>query len=266
MESHKVEKKSRIVQRSVAYPAISLEEAVASVGKLRQAIGKGPYSREAMAEGLGYKNLNGAAVRKVAALAHFGLLSRKGNVYIQTILVEHIINAITEEEKSLALIEAVRTPTLYASLIKEHGNRALPSMLDKIMIRQGISDKVAKGVADDFKKSLEFSRILKGGVLVVEGEVASTEENGISVQNQETVTPVGMVKIDHVQKTPLPVNLGMQGFHLPSGIVINYPANLGYLFAIGKFGVQIAALEEAVNKETKPVENENDGNSSLASE
>ena len=262
MENEQTEKKSRIKERSVAYPGISLEEATVAIAELRKSMGKGPYSREVISEGLGYGGkLNGSSVRKIAALVHFGLLSREGNTYSQTMIAEHIINYIDEEEKKNALMEAVKNPTLYASLIDEYNNHALPAMLDKIMIRKGIGQKVADQAADTFKKSLEFASMLKNGVVCISiGEEADNDiQNSTFIQEKLDINQPNR-RFDPTTNTEI------QSIHLPCGLIISYPKKLGYVFAIGKFGTQIAALDETVNNELKRLEEESKLNGAIASE
>jgi hypothetical protein len=84
--------------------------------------------------------------------------------------------------------------------------------------------------------------------------VADTEEEA-GVQNiAHPSHAAGKVPPNSQPKVPT----GMQSVTLPSGIIISYPSEVAYLFALGKFGAQVAALEEAVGKELKKDDNEPD--------
>ncbi len=64
-------------QRSAAYPAINLEEAIKYSQALLLTYPTQVFSREAAAVEMGYKTLSGPAAGKIAALTHFGLTDRK---------------------------------------------------------------------------------------------------------------------------------------------------------------------------------------------
>ena len=83
-------------ERSVAYPGIPLEEAVAAALSLRTALGKAAFSREDAANALGYKGVSGASSVKVASLVHYGILNRTGNTYVLSELSERISHPPSE--------------------------------------------------------------------------------------------------------------------------------------------------------------------------
>ena len=95
----KTEKKTKR-DRSTAYPAIHLGEAIEYSKKLIAAYPKSQFDRASAATSMGYATLSGASAPKVAALAHYGLLDRKGNAYKNSDLAERILHYSTEEEKA----------------------------------------------------------------------------------------------------------------------------------------------------------------------
>ncbi len=58
----------------------------------------------------------------------------------------------------------------------------------------------------------------------------------------------------------------MLSVELPSGVVLSYPKHLAFAFSLGTFGKEIAALEEAVQKETKKHDPSDEKNDTAASE
>lgn len=181
-------KTKRTVNRSAAYPAISLEEAVEATKLLRDNLGAGPYSRESAAQALGYASVSGASSGKIAACVHFGLLNRDGNVYRQSDLAQKLFVFFSEEEKQATLRIAVGKPALYAKLIATYSGSALPNMLSSILIRNfNITERVAKVAAADFIKSAEYAGILKNGVISLEGSGEPEAPNAPSADAPTTI-------------------------------------------------------------------------------
>lgn len=247
-------KKTTKRERSTAYPAIPLGEAVEYSKKLIAAYPKSHFDRASAAVSMGYATLSGASAPKIAALVHYGLLERKGNAYKNSDLAEQILHYTTEDEKDAAILEAAKHPKLFDSLISEYSGRAVPPTLNNILVRQfGIGRKVADTVVQTFKDSLEFAGLYSNGIVseVVSKDTADAiEEAGKSEHPQPQ--QFGAKKPERQVKT------GMKEVELPSGIVISYPTEIAYLFAIGKFGGEIAALDKAVT-DAKPKENDEHG-------
>lgn len=242
-EENKKSKKNR----SAAYPAISLEEAILAIRDIKNKLGKDKYNRKKMSEALGHTSEAGA-VRKIAALVHYGLVKREGNVYSYENIVDKILLPTSEEEKSQALIEAVSHPTLFNGLINKYEGQSLPTMLDSILVRDfNINENYVKEVADDFKASIEYAGIYKNGVLsksiiLSNGEVdeVGQEEDKIDDKKNNTKTDVRLVNNNVTQET---VSL-----ELPSGLIIIYPKKLSFNFSMGDFADVIKKLDEAVKK------------------
>jgi len=229
-------------ERSSAYPAVSLEEAINAVAELSKKLGSGPYSRETAAQALGYKGISGASATKIAALAHFGLLKKEGSAYKQSSLSKRILVQKTEEDNKKAISEAFLTPKLYARLFKAYAGKGLPTLLDNILYHDfGIILSSSKEAAETFKRSAEFAGLLKNGVLRNAGEVISeeiTEEEENADKDQENEATVNSFA---QSKGHFPVRL-------PSGIVISFPQEMSYDFGLGKFAKQIKELEEIAKK------------------
>ncbi len=249
-------KKTTKRERSTAYPAIPLGEAVEYSKKLIAAYPKSQFDRASAAVSMGYATLSGASAPKVAALVHYGLLERKGNAYKNSDLAEQILHYTTEEEKNAAILEAAKHPKLFESLISEYSGRAVPPTLNNILVRQfGIGRKVADTVVQTFKDSLEFAGLYSNGIVseAISKDTADTTDEETDNSEHSQSQRFGAEKSERQVKT------GMQEVELPSGIVISYPTEIAYLFAIGKFGSEIAALDKAVT-DAKPKENDKHGN------
>lgn len=84
--------------RSRAYPALDLREAVGALRKLLKTNGSEKSDRDTIAQALGHSNgSSGIAGRKIAALMHFGLLEKSAEGYRLTELARHISTAVSKE-------------------------------------------------------------------------------------------------------------------------------------------------------------------------
>lgn len=148
-------------------PAIGLAKAVTATRELRRAVGDGPYSREFLAEGLGYTTArSGAAARKIGALAHFNLIARAGGGYALTELAKRILSPTSDEEEREAIVAAAKSPTLYSELFERFGGTSLPARLENVLHREfGVSLSGSGSVAALFRESATFAQLLRDGIL-----------------------------------------------------------------------------------------------------
>lgn len=160
-----IEKIKKTKERSVAYPSVTLEEALNRLQELQSNHGSGPYSREEAARGMGYNSISGASTRAVAALVHYGLLDRSGNAYTQSKIAREILFPVSDQAKNRAIIQAAQSPRLFETLIKKYAGQAIPTMLDNILIREGVSSGASKETANTFRETLKFAGLLKNGVV-----------------------------------------------------------------------------------------------------
>lgn len=160
-----VKERAKQVTRSVAYPSIPLNEAIDSTKKLKDALGKGPYSREEAARALGHSQLTGPASRKIAALVQYGLLERNGNTYNQSDLSQDILQPLSGDSENVAIKNAAVRPKLFQKVYGRFGGQALPSMLQNILIRDGVNEKAAGDVVRIFTETMKFAGLLVNGVL-----------------------------------------------------------------------------------------------------
>lgn len=233
------------LQRSAAYPSITLEEALDATRTLRESYSSTPFSRDSAAIALGYKGVSGASSSKIAACVHFGLLVRDGNVYKQSELADQILVATSDEERMEGIVTAFRTPTLYRKLVDENNGRALPKMLDNILVRQyGITERAAKQAANDFIKSATYAGVLQNGILNLAATNqadmdSSAGEDATTPQPQRTVAPQGAALVAKLPGT-LPVTLP------GTEVTILFPEKYAFALSTGAFIAGIKQLEEDV--------------------
>ncbi|MFA5130175.1 MAG: hypothetical protein WC477_04660 [Patescibacteria group bacterium] len=240
--SEKVDKieKSAKRGRSHAYPSLNLERAIGLMEKLTKQLGKGPYNRESVAGGLGFKNISGASASAIGALTHFGLLERNGGSYKRSELTERILSPTSDEEKRIGIIDALNAPTLYSSLIKKYNNQALPLLLNNILQREyGILQTASTRAVQVFRESAEYAGILKNGVITTEykevsqNEISEDEETRQgNIQTQTTILPSKKVLKDVVE------------FPLEAGVRLIVPSDVMSAFALGEFAVELKALRD----------------------
>lgn len=238
-------------ERSTAYPGVSVQDAIEFSKILVDSYGKSPFNREAALQALKLKP-GGSSFTKVAALVHYGLLTRQGNAYGISELAERIVYFTSEEAQKAAIVEATLKPKLFSSLVTEYTGRAVPNLLRNILIQQHkINRNVADNVAGIFKDSIEHAGLYVNGIIASEPAAASEVSDG----EEDPVAEDYVAPPSHPGKTPsaLPAKVpaGMQSAALPSGVIINYPSEMAYMFAFGKFGEQLAALDKAISLEIK---------------
>lgn len=236
-------------EKSKAYPSISLEEAINSLKKLQDNIGSGPYSREHAAKGLGYSGVSGPSASKIAAIAYFGLLSKKNGAYAQTELARKILFPNDDSESSENIVQAVKNPTLYGKLIEKYNNQAVPLKLDNVLINDyQINPKVAKEAAEVFKKSVEFAGIFKNGIIsgleTIQDDAPVSNDSpsnfGVEASSRKFVS----------QQSNGVTTAAMISIPLECGIVILVPQSLSMNLAMGDFSKEIKDLNDKAMKET----------------
>ena len=212
----------KIRDRSVAYPSVTVQQAIEIADELLKGLGKGPYSREEAAKAIGHTALTGAASRKIAALVQYGLLIRIGNTYSQTQLAQDILIPIDEKQKRAAIIQSVRNPKLFASLIERYQEQALPNMLESILVREKINHSVAAEVASTFRESLEYAGVLQNGVIL---KHTDTEGDRIA-SNTEPEQIIGKAQNgDNVGAGSQPGTLGAHAFKFTGGVTLLIPSS-----------------------------------------
>lgn len=224
-------------ERSRAYPVISLEEALDKITKINENLGvNGQFNRESIAVGMGYKSLNGASARRVAALAHYGFLDRAKDKYSLSDLAKQYLFPVGDNDKEQALHGAALSPALFLEIYNNFKGQVVPKQFVNRLIQEfGIQQKAAPEVDKIFRTTMETAGILRSnGVL---NEDMANPARSVSKPGTETENTVSSV-------TPsdyLSVNL-------PSGLIVSYSQDLASTFAFGTFGEQLKSLDDAVAK------------------
>lgn len=244
-------------ERSAAYPAISLEDAVGYSTKLQAAFSKSPFSRENAVKEMGHQTVTGASGMKVASLVHYDLLNRDGNAYRNSNLALRLAHRIDDNDFQEALKIAATSPKLYRTLLSDFAGRSVPTALSSILVRNHhIGQKVADDVARIFTKTIEYAGLYHLGI--VSSELPVSEESSDTTHAslpqpssnntpRQPATPGTTVNRSHqMNDTP-----DMRTVELPSGIIISYPNSLGFVFG------KIVAFEETVQEEIRKYESDN---------
>ncbi len=153
-------------ERSKSYPCVTLEKAVSMVREIELKLGRTPYAGLDVSRALGHESLTGLGAQKVAALGYYDLLNRDGKIYSLSNLSRDILHPMSAEEKKRALVQAAKSPRLFGKLILQYQGQSLPTMLQSVLIREGVSTKSAKEASDIFTKTLNFTGLLINGVII----------------------------------------------------------------------------------------------------
>ena len=234
----------KLKSRSSAYPGFNIESSIDAVRTLRIKLGDGPYSRDQAAIQLGYSGISGTSSTRIAACSHFGLLDKNGNAYMLSDLAKKIIVNMTEEEKRLAIIEAVKTPVLYSKLITAYDGQALPLSLDNILDRNyGITSTKTKHVVSIFKQSIEFAGIFRNGIVLSSG--FSIEKDNDIAPNSNLTKPLSSEERQECFDSQTLRKDGFMDLMIPNTeIVLTFPKKYAYSLAMGDFRESIEGLQK----------------------
>ncbi len=177
------------VTRGRQAPMHTLEESLRFLRQLHQAVGTHPSGRDVLVEALGHKAGSGTGQVKIGALSHFGLLkAKRGGTYELTPLAQRILMPRNDAESREAIADAARPPTLYRELTTQLAAQQIPKLLGNLLARNyGVSAKNAESFAERFRETMEFSGLLRNGVLhdqvgaLPEIEGAEVDETGSDV-------------------------------------------------------------------------------------
>lgn len=156
--------------RGVKYPGDGLGESIQMLETVRAAVGLSTASRETIASALGYKNINGASARKLASLAHYGLLEKAGHGALKiSALGRRLLMPTSEADHRSALVEAALLPTLFRGVHERFKGQAIPGMLANLLVREfGVFHKSAEAAAATLRETMEHAGIVRNGVLLEE--------------------------------------------------------------------------------------------------
>jgi len=183
-------------ERSRAYPAIDLATAYGLLRQPLMGVGTEELERKEVACRLGYATGDGGiAARKIAALAHYGLLERlplgryrlsRRGLFVQNLRPEN-------PRLQSALQEILGQPVLFRQLLERYwGADRIPADLPRVLTTEyGITAKASVEAATVFLRSARFA-----GLLSPEGALASVEgdsgEEGLAAAQPREVPQLGM--------------------------------------------------------------------------
>jgi len=149
-----------IRERSRSFPSYSLAETLQNAELVKKNLGGYPSSREDISKAIGSERITGASAKKIATMAHFGLIRKAGAKYVLSELYQKITHPLSAEEKSAALVEAFLRPPIYSELVEKlRPSGAIPEHLPTILIRDF---EVLEGSAEVAKRVFIESAIFAG--------------------------------------------------------------------------------------------------------
>ncbi|HEX8675670.1 MAG TPA: hypothetical protein VF700_00530 [Segetibacter sp.] len=151
-----VETRSKKVERSAAYPSISIPTALDFVAEIYKNF------RSVFAKRDDILNLiEGSQIRFIAAGSYYRFLNREKDTYQVSELYKAIVQFTSEKEKKTALLEAFQSPKLYKELIEKFDGDQLPKELVAHLSRfHKITFDAAPIAADIFIKNAKYCGIL----------------------------------------------------------------------------------------------------------
>lgn len=147
-------------------PGHTLTEAISFLSQVERNLGRGPFSRDSMAEALGHALGSGPFSRKAGTLAHYGLLEKSGTAVRISKLGLSILRPLNPVERTKAVAQAAQSPVLYQELMARYAGQALPTMLGNILAREfAVHLNTSEEVAKTFRETMSAAGLLRSGIL-----------------------------------------------------------------------------------------------------
>jgi len=187
------EKNSR--PRSREYPAISLNQAIDYIMKIKSYPPNKPIAYSILANEHGLRNTSTRSFAYAVSTARqFGLITVSGQTLTLTDNARLILYPTNDDPTAIlgAKMDCFKKPNIYAELINDYNNRSLPSqsILENLLVTQhGIIDSVKGEAATAFLASANDAGAIVNGVFSV--DVDFNEDNtveNISVEQNITKT------------------------------------------------------------------------------
>lgn len=151
-------KSKKTVERSAAYPAITIEDALRFVGEVYKNFRNSFAKRDDIVS-----LIEGAHNRHVAAASYYGLLNRQKDSYQVSDLYKTVATPINETERRKALLEVFQSPNLNKELIDKFDGDVLPKeqqLIAHLSRFHRITTDAAPLAADVFIKNAKFCGVL----------------------------------------------------------------------------------------------------------
>ncbi len=143
--------------RSPNYPAISLTEAIGRIESIYREINRHAGPREVIAKAMGFGGLNGASATVISALHKYGLLDRDGDEVRVSDRALRILHPHSDSERSAAVVEAGRAPSLFAELAEKFPGRVTnQDLLKNYLIRRGFAPSALDAVVAAYLETSEI--------------------------------------------------------------------------------------------------------------
>lgn len=152
--------------RSPAYPFFGLGEAIKKARDLWDAQRKGEGHLDSVVHALGYNGRNGASLRAIAALNHFGLTEESGSKDNRRIrltdLAQDIIHLPDEDEKKLSSMKkAALMPTIH-QILWERYQSTLPidAIMKSFLVRdKSYNESATLDVIKNYRESFSLAKL-----------------------------------------------------------------------------------------------------------
>ncbi|HMJ70849.1 MAG TPA: hypothetical protein VK508_18230 [Cyclobacteriaceae bacterium] len=186
------------IERSAAYPAITLEDAIQyAVIVAKNFPGGKDFDRGDIQAILDKTGVN----RDVAACVHYGLFAKREKKYYVTDVLKKIQYPINEPERIKTLKTCFNTPKLFKDLIEKFDGQPLPTELKVHLVRfHAIAERAADHAANVFIHSGEYCHAIKDGIL---DWVELTEAARRDLEKEKEYTT--FEPVTEVKKKPPPV-------------------------------------------------------------
>lgn len=196
-------------ERSKEYPQYDLNTCIQITEEINSKLGNRFSSLTQIAKAIG--NVETRASTKLSSCRQFGLVElRKKEGYKPTEAFYKATRGRTEQDKKDALIQCLKTPTIYGDFISKHNGEPIPSDLPSIFYWDyKITEGAKNEAAEIFRTCLDQLGLIKDGKLNL---TSANEEQEEEIVKEE-------VKIDEIKKdkeTPI-VNDGVQKIIPPAG-------------------------------------------------
>ena len=163
--------KAQKAPRSIAYPSLTVEDALSRLDRLKERIGvNGSFSRETVATGIGYSSVSGASARAVAALVYYGLLTREKDMYTVSDVGRMWLFPNDENERPALIREAALKPKLFLQLYDEFKGQVLPKLLSNRLVTQHkLKPKTATDIVQTFRATFKYALLLDDNDMIISG-------------------------------------------------------------------------------------------------
>ncbi len=159
-----ITKKSRM--RSPAYPLFGLQEATKKARELWDAQRKNEAHLDSVIHALGYSGRNGASLRAIAALNHYGLIEESGSKDSRRIRLTDLAQDLLhlpdgDEKKSDSLRKAALMPTIH-QVLWERYQYTLPndSTIKAFLVRdRSFNETASLDVIQNYRETFDYAKL-----------------------------------------------------------------------------------------------------------